>query len=138
MHQKGKLKPIIISDADIRRLSYVPREHALRKGAASLAKFRTAYAKLFDLCDDGAAADAFLLFLRRKLNDKHEKYASKVRKAETVREMKQKEKKVETENRFLKERVSRLERQVTQSKKTLGPPVVGKRRSLRKIKSVPF
>jgi len=55
-----------------------------------------------------------------------------------VREMKQKEKKVETENRFLKERVSRLERQVTQSKKTLGPPVVGKRRSLRKIKSVPF
>lgn len=78
MHQKGKLKPIIVTDADIRRLSYVPREHALRKGSASLARFRTAYCKLFDACDDRGSADAFLLFLRRKLNDKIEKHAQKV------------------------------------------------------------
>lgn len=78
MHQQGKLKPITISDADLRRLSYVPREHALRKGSASLARFRTSYAPLFELCDDAVVADQFLLFLRRKLNDKIEKHAMKV------------------------------------------------------------
>lgn len=53
--------------------------------------------------------------------------------------MEKSEKKVVTENRFLRERVTRLEMQVVKKDKaTAGPPVAGKRRSLRKIKSVPF
>eukprot|EP00037_Helgoeca_nana_P013631 m.125723 g.125723 ORF g.125723 m.125723 type:complete len:291 (-) comp22150_c0_seq1:439-1311(-) len=135
MHQQGKLKPITISDADLRRLSYVPREHALRKGSASLARFRTSYAPLFELCDDAVVADQFLLFLRRKLNDKIEKHAMKQRKTEKMKKLEKTEKKIVTENKFLRERVSRLEKVVVKSG-TAGPPVAGKR--LRKIKSMPF
>jgi hypothetical protein len=52
-----------------------------------------------------------------------------------MKKLEKTEKKIVTENKFLRERVSRLEKVVVKSG-TAGPPVAGKR--LRKIKSMPF